>query len=97
MSILPLYLAGSWQPGHGVPLASVNPADNQPLATVATADAADVDTAVRAGPAAMHDPAWRALLTPTRAASLHPTAALIERYASRLSTLQLQVNGKHIP
>lgn len=96
MSILPLYLAGDWQTGHGAPLVTVNPADNQPLATVATADATDVDAAVRAGQVAMRDPAWRDLLPHQRAAYLHRIAALIDRDAERLAQLQRQDNGKPI-
>jgi acyl-CoA reductase-like NAD-dependent aldehyde dehydrogenase len=96
MSIQPLYLAGDWQPGHGDPLVTVNPATGQPLATVGTADAADVDEAVRAGQAAMNDPAWRDLLPHQRAAFLHRIAALIERDAERLAQLQRQDNGKPI-
>lgn len=96
MTVLPLYLAGDWRPGRGAPLITRNPANNAALATVSTASAQDVDEAVKAGQAAMHDPIWRDLLPHQRAAYLHRIATLIERDSEKLAQLQRQDNGKPI-
>lgn len=96
MTVLPLYQAGVWKIGRGIPLETRDPANNQVIATVSTADQQDVDDVVSRGRAAMQNPSWRNLLPHQRAAYLHRIASLIERDAEKLAQLQRQDNGKPI-
>ncbi|MEU5398098.1 aldehyde dehydrogenase [Streptomyces sp. NPDC005963] len=89
-----IIVAGRHRPGRGPAMASVDPATGRAFAEVTTATAEDVDDAVRAGAAAMHDPAWRNLLPHERARLLHRAGALMEEESEELARLQTRDIGK---
>ncbi|MGW0854615.1 aldehyde dehydrogenase family protein [Streptomyces sp. NPDC002690] len=89
-----MLVAGSWRPGTGEPVATVDPATGQVLATVVSASAADVAEAAEAAAVAVEDPAWRDLLPHERARLLHRIAELTEEAAGELSAIQTADTGK---
>jgi betaine-aldehyde dehydrogenase len=91
-----IFIGGTWRPGTGEPLVSVNPADGSINAIIAAASAGDVGDAVERGARAMADPAWRAKLPHERARVLRAIADGIAARADELALLQLRDNGKPI-
>jgi betaine-aldehyde dehydrogenase len=92
--ILDLYLAGTWQQGHGAVATSYFPADGSVNARFSTASVEDVHQAVIKAEAAWRDPAWRNSLPAQRAKILYRVAELIEARADQLASLQTRDNGK---
>ncbi len=80
-------VAGRWMP-------SENPATGRAWAMVPRGDASDVDRAVAAAQRAFEAGPWPALTATARGALLYRLAALIERDAARLATLEQRDNGK---
>lgn len=91
-----IIVAGRQRPGRGPTLSSLNPATGRTAAQVSTASVEDVDEAVAAGAAAMHDPAWRDLLPHERARLLHRAGQLLQEESESIARLQTLDNGKPI-
>lgn len=90
----PVFLAGEWVAGEGRPIESRFPADGTLTATVPGASAAQVDAAVKAGRAAMAEPAWRDLKPHERARALHAISDELSRRAERIARVQTRDTGK---
>ena len=91
-----IFVGGTWRPGTGDALTSINPADGSVNAVVASAGAGDVDEAVNRGARAMAEPVWRGLLPHDRARVLRAISDGIAARAEELALLQLRENGKPI-
>lgn len=74
-----------------------NPATGEVIARVAAADERDVDQAVQAAHAALHNPQWSALSPYARERLLHRLADLIEAHGDELAQLETLNQGKLLP
>src|SRR5262245_45002517 len=89
------YIGGRFRaPRSGCYLPSFDPATGEIWYEAAEGDAGDVDAAVSAARAAMHDPAWRRLTQTDRGRLLRRLAELIARDQERLAQLETRDNGK---
>ena len=82
-----LFLAGSWQPGSGARVATLNPTNGELITELAGATADDVDTAVAAARAALTR-AWGAILPSQKGVLLFRLADLVERDARTMAELE---------
>lgn len=90
-----LFINGRWRAANDGRRMSVrDPATGLEIAQVAHAGEADVDLAVRAAEAALHNPAWREMTPAARELMLLRFAALIEAHADVLAGLETLNNGK---
>lgn len=87
-----LYLGGQWQPGHGHPFASHNPADGSVLWQGGSADTNDVDRAVRAARGAFES--WSERSFAEREALCRTFAAALEANGEELARTIAQETGK---
>lgn len=94
MSGTDIFIGGQWRQGRGDILTDLNPATGEIVAAFAGASVDDVDDAVRAGKAAMADPAWRDLKPHLRARVLHRIGDAIEADADVISAIQTTDTGK---
>ncbi|RBQ14388.1 betaine-aldehyde dehydrogenase [Spongiactinospora rosea] len=90
-----LLVGGEWTAASGgARFQTVNPADGTVLAECAEAAPADIDRAVAAARAALHDPAWADLPPARRARLLWRVADLVEEHADELAELETRDNGQ---
>ena len=90
----PLLIDGSEVDGSAKALESINPATGAVNHRVSAAGPAEVERAVESAQRAASAKSWRNLNPHERAGFLHRMAALVERDAERLATLQRLENGK---
>jgi betaine-aldehyde dehydrogenase len=90
----PLLIDGNEVDGSAQALESINPATGAVNHRVSAAGPAEVERAVESAQRAASAKAWRNLNPHERAGFLHRMAALVERDAERLATLQRLENGK---
>ncbi|PKS11270.1 hypothetical protein jhhlp_003032 [Lomentospora prolificans] len=78
----------------GETITSIDPATEDEIATVQAAAAEDVDKAVQAAHAALHDSAWKKLAASDRGILMYRLAELIETNKELLATIDAWDNGK---
>src|SRR5713226_1606143 len=89
------FINGAWQaPAAGTYFDTTDPSTGEKLATVAQGSAMDVDSAVKAAPAAL--PAWQSLTPHARARYLYALARQIQKHSRWLAVLETLDNGKPI-
>src|SRR5579864_839912 len=90
-----IFVNGEFRDGAGVPVKTINPADETPLAEVAEAGPADVDDAIRAARRAYEGP-WSKLSGAERGKYLFRIARAIQERSRELAVLESLDNGKPI-
>lgn len=90
--ILPLYINGHWQAGHGNAFTSHNPATGEAVWEGASASRQDVDLAVKAAQKAF--PAWAKLSFTDRQKIAERFRDLLEANKDKLASLIAQETGK---
>ncbi|GAN79430.1 aldehyde dehydrogenase [Acidocella aminolytica] len=89
------YIAGKFEDA-GACFESLDPATGKPWALMPAASAQDVDRAVHAADAALHDPAWAGLTATARGKLLFRLGDLLAATAPRLAALETRDTGKII-
>ncbi|GAA4242617.1 aldehyde dehydrogenase DhaS [Actinomadura meridiana] len=90
-----LYINGEWAAAaDGAEFTTSDPATGTLLASCAEAGPSDVDAAVDAARAALHDPAWAAMAPSARARLLWRVADLIEANQADLAELETRDQGQ---
>lgn len=90
-----LHINGEWAAAaDGAEFTTSDPATGTVLATCAEAGPEDVENAVGAARAALHDPAWTALSPAARARLLWRVADLIEEHQADLAELETRDQGQ---
>ena len=88
-----MHIGGSRsKPSSGLYFPTDNPCSGEVWANLARGSKADVDRAVEAAKAAL--PIWNGLRPAARGTLMLKIAALVERDAERLATLEVRDNGK---
>ncbi|MEV4255383.1 aldehyde dehydrogenase family protein [Spirillospora sp. NPDC049652] len=90
-----LFVDGEFTEGHGEPIKTVDPSNEEPLAEVACADASDVDRAVAAARRAFEQ-VWGPMPGRERAKYLYRIARIIQERSRELAVLESIDNGKPI-
>ncbi|KAI0593379.1 aldehyde dehydrogenase [Biscogniauxia sp. FL1348] len=78
----------------GDTISSINPTNEQEICKVQAAGAADIDKAVAAARAALHDEAWRDISGSDRGRLMFKFADLVEQHQEVLATIETWDNGK---
>lgn len=90
-----LHINGEWAAAaDGAEFTTSDPATGTVLATCAEAGPEDVDKAVGAARAALHDPAWATIAPSARARLLWRVADLIEEHEADLAELETRDQGQ---
>jgi len=90
-----LFIGGTWVEAVAPrTLRVVDPSTGEPIAEVAEAGGADVDAAVDAARAALHDPAWQRMDAADRGALLWRMGDVLEARADALIRLEVLNTGK---
>jgi succinylglutamic semialdehyde dehydrogenase len=87
-----LFIAGTWQPGRGEPLATVDPASGAARQHGAMADGAQVEAAIASARAAF--PAWAAKPFAEREAQVRRFGALVGEHAEEMARIIATETGK---
>lgn len=87
-----LFIAGTWQPGHGEPLTTADPATGEPRRHGAMADGSQVAAAIASARAAF--PAWATKPFAEREAQVRRFGALVGEHAEELARTISRETGK---
>lgn len=91
-----LFIGGDWVSAGGVAIPTLNPATEEVLNEVGSATLGDVDAAVAAARAALHDPAWRDLPPTDRARLLFRLADAVDQHAEEFAQMETADQGQPI-
>ncbi|MGH3450438.1 MAG: aldehyde dehydrogenase family protein [Haloechinothrix sp.] len=90
-----ILIGGTWRAAEsGATLDSVDPASGETIAVVADALGADIDAAVAAARAALHDPSWHGMTPANRARLLWRVADLLDQHTEEIAELETRDQGQ---
>ncbi|XP_039302683.1 cytosolic 10-formyltetrahydrofolate dehydrogenase isoform X2 [Solenopsis invicta] len=88
-----LFIDGQFVNGHGKPVDTINPHDENVICSVESANAEDVDRAVKAAARAFEEGEWGKISARERGALLFRLADLMEEHKEELATLETLDSG----